>query len=188
MQQSGEYRIGAAREAVWRALNDLDVLSRSIDGCQSMTQIGGEAFRATVKAKIGPVSALFTADVELTELDPPRSYTLKANAKGGAVGFGRGTAKVALVEEGGATLLRYEVEGAVGGKLAQVGQRLIDASARKMADDFFYKFGEIVAPGASAKTAPSRRLAPPKSGRHRMWVVAMVVAVLAIIVAILLTR
>lgn len=159
MRQSGEYRIGAPADAVWLALNDPDVLSQCIDGCQSMNRTADDAFAATVKAKIGPLSAVFTADVRLADLDPPNAYTLEASVKGGAAGFGKGTARVSLTEEGRETLLRYDVEGNVGGKLAQVGQRLIDAAARKTADDFFARFGEIVAPAgiAAAAAAPAPR-------------------------------
>jgi carbon monoxide dehydrogenase subunit G len=92
MQQSGEYRIGAPIDAVWRALKDPDVLARSIDGCQSLERVGEDAFKATVKAKVGPLSATFTGDVKLADLNPPHSYTLEASAKGGAAGFGKGTA------------------------------------------------------------------------------------------------
>ncbi len=189
MRQTGEYRIGADIDAVWRALNDADVLSRCIDGCQSMTKVGDDAFAATVKAKVGPLSATFTAEVQLADLDPPHAYTLKASVKGGAAGFGKGEAKVSLSEDAGATLLRYAVEGNVGGKLAQVGQRLIDGAARKMADDFFAKFGEIVAPGASGKTAepPAAELAAKPD---RRWVAIVVAAgiVLAALAAAALLR
>src|SRR5207248_560475 len=146
MQQSGEYRIAATPEVVWRALNDPEILRQCIDGCESLTANGPDAFAAVVKARVGPVSATFTGEVKLADLDPPKAYTLQVSAKGGAAGFGKGTARVSLTDEGAATLLRYEVEGSVGGKLAQVGQRLIDGAARKMADDFFARFGEIVAP------------------------------------------
>ena len=155
MQQTGEYRIAASAGAVWRALNDPDVLVRCIEGCQSMTRTADDAFAATIKAKIGPLSAMFVAEVKLADLDAPRSYTLEASVKGGAAGFGKGAAKVALSEEVGATLLRYEVVGNVGGKLAQVGQRLIDGAARKMTDDFFLKFSEIVAPPEAIAEAPA---------------------------------
>jgi carbon monoxide dehydrogenase subunit G len=146
MQQSGEYRIGAPVGAVWTALNDPDVLARCIDGCQSMTRTGPDAFQAVVKAKVGPVSATFTADIALADQDPPTSYTIQANVKAGPAGFGKGAAKVRLDAEGGETLLRYEVEGSVGGKLAQIGQRLIEGTARKMADGFFARFAAAVAP------------------------------------------
>jgi carbon monoxide dehydrogenase subunit G len=189
MQQSGEYRIGAPIDAVWRALNDPDVLARSIDGCQSLERVGDDAFKATVKAKVGPLSATFTGDVKLADLNPPHSYTLQASAKGGAAGFGKGTAKVALSEDGDATVLRYEVEGSVGGKLAQVGQRLIDGAARKMADDFFAAFGEIVAPGASEKT-PAAPAEEPAARRQPsvIWLVVVAGVALAAIAALLMAR
>jgi uncharacterized protein len=177
MQQAGEYRIAAPAETVWSALNDPEILARCIEGCQSMTRTADDAFAATVKAKIGPLSAVFTAEVKLADIDPPRSYTLEASVKGGAAGFGKGAAKVALSEDGGATLLRYEVEGNVGGKLAQVGQRLIDGAARKMADDFFSKFSEIVAPTPSAADVPAEATKP----KNRSWLLAPVLLALAAI-------
>jgi carbon monoxide dehydrogenase subunit G len=157
MRQSGEYRIAAPADTVWLALNDPEVLAQCIDGCQSMTRTGDDAFAAVVKARIGPLSATFSADVKLADLDPPRAYTLEANVKGGAAGFAKGTARVSLTEEGDETVLRYDVDGSVGGKLAQVGQRLIDAAARKTADDFFAAFREAVAPTgpAARETAPA---------------------------------
>ena len=182
MQQTGEYRIGAPRDAVWTALNDPDVLARCIEGCQSMVRTADDAFAASVKAKVGPVNATFQADLTLTDIKPPDSYTLNANVKGGAAGFGKGVARVSLMPEGAATLLRYEVEGQVGGKLAQVGQRLIDAATRKMADDFFAKFGDDVAPGVSEKivTEPA---ATEKSGRYVIWVIVFLVLIMAIVLA-----
>jgi carbon monoxide dehydrogenase subunit G len=183
MQQSGEYRLGAPRTAVWEALNDPDVLARCIEGCQSMTRTAENAYAASVKAKIGPVSATFQADLSLTDLSPPASYTLVANVKGGAAGFGKGTARVNLTPDGDGTLLRYEVQGSVGGKLAQVGQRLVDAAARKMADDFFGKFGDEVAPGGSAKVAAAGAATTESKGRYVIWVIVFLVLVLAIVLA-----
>jgi carbon monoxide dehydrogenase subunit G len=179
MRQSGEYRIGAPADAVWLALNDPEVLSQCIDGCQSMNRTADDAFAATVKAKIGPLSAVFTADVRLADLDPPNAYTLEASVKGGAAGFAKGTARVSLTEEGRETLLRYDVEGNVGGKLAQVGQRLIDAAARKTADDFFARFGEIVAPAgnAAAAAAPAPR---PKLLASILFAVAAIAGMFAL--------
>ncbi|MFI4976850.1 MAG: CoxG family protein [Caulobacterales bacterium] len=189
MQQAGEYRIGAPIDAVWRALNDPDVLARCIDGCEAMTKVGDDAFAATVKAKVGPLSATFTGEIKLTDLNPPRSYTLEGSVKGGAAGFGKGTAKVSLSEDGAATLLRYEVEGSVGGKLAQVGQRLIDGAARKMADDFFASFGEIVAPGASEKTpAPETAPSEPRVGSLVVPIIVVAVVALAALIAMIVLR
>lgn len=182
MQQTGEYRIGAPRDAVWTALNDPDVLARCIEGCQSMVRTADDAFAASVKAKVGPVSATFKADLTLTDVSAPDSYTLNANVKGGAAGFGKGIARVSLVPDGTTTLLRYEVEGQVGGKLAQVGQRLIDAATRKMADDFFARFGEDLAPGVSEKIV-TEPVATEKSGRYVIWVIVFLVLIMAIVLA-----
>ena len=185
MQQSGEYRIGAPRGEVWRALNDPAILARCIDGCQSMNRVSESAFEATIKAKVGPVSATFKADLNLTDIDPPSSYTLNASAKGGAAGFGKGVARVKLIDDAGATVLRYEVEGTVGGKLAQVGQRLIDGAARKMADDFFGTFCSVLAPGASAKVEAPGAEAPvtESTGRWIIWIIVFAVLALAIVLA-----
>jgi uncharacterized protein len=184
VQQTGEFRIAAAREAVWRALNDPDVLRQCIDGCQNMTKLADDAYTATVKAKVGPVSATFTADLKLSDLDPPSGYTLNATVKGGAAGFGKGGARVSLADDGGATLLRYEVEGSVGGKLAQIGSRLIDAAARKMADDFFRNFGEVVAPGGTEQiVAPQVAPGFEPSGQLFIWIIVFVVLILAIVLA-----
>lgn len=185
MQQTGEFRIAAAREAVWRALNDPDVLKHCIDGCQDMAKIGDDAYTATVKAKVGPVSATFGIELKLGDLNPPSSYTLNGAVKGGAAGFGKGVARVDLADDGGATVLRYEVEGSVGGKLAQVGSRLIDAAARKMADDFFRRFGEIVAPGGTEQVVVPKVAAAgyERSGRLLIWAIAFIVLILAIVLA-----
>jgi carbon monoxide dehydrogenase subunit G len=183
VQQTGEFRIAAARETVWHSLNDPDVLRACIEGCQTMTKLSDDAFSASVKAKVGPVAATFNADLNLTDVDPPAGYTLHAAVKGGAAGFAKGTARVRLLEDGAATLLRYEVEGNVGGKLAQVGSRLIDAAARKMAEDFFGRFGETVAPGGTEQIAGPSAQGYERSGQIIIWVVAFAVLILAIFLA-----
>lgn len=147
LEQSGEYLIAADRQTVWLALNDPQVLRECIDGCQSMERLSDTEFNAVVKAKIGPVSAVFKATLELSELDPPAGYTITANVKGGAAGFGKGSATVALAEQTpGTTVLTYGAAANVGGKLAQIGSRLIDGAARKMADQFFLAFQQKLAP------------------------------------------
>lgn len=188
MQQTGEFRIAAPREKVWHALNDPDVLAQCIEGCQSMTKVADAAYTTSIKAKVGPVSATFGADITLTNLNPPSGYTLNANVKGGAAGFAKGTARVELEDDAGATMLRYQVDGNVGGKLAQVGSRLIDAAARKMADDFFRRFTQVVAPAPAVApvTAPVAAAAGSKyetSGRHIIWIVVFAVLILAIVLA-----
>ena len=193
MEQSGEYRIAASREDVWAALNDPDVLGACIDGCQTITRSDEQHFDVAVKAKIGPVSATFQAQLELTELNPPISYVINGNAKGGAAGFAKGVANVSLTEEGDVTLLRYGVKANVGGKLAQVGSRLIDGAARKMADDFFETFSKRLGPqvaaadaaeqaGVSAQeTAALREY--EKSGGGFVWLIAFAVLVIAMVLA-----
>jgi carbon monoxide dehydrogenase subunit G len=187
VQQTGEYRIAAPRETVWAALNDPDVLARCIDGCEAMTRVGDSAFEATVKAKIGPVSATFKADLALSEVVPPESYTLTVNAKGGAAGFGKGVAKVALDEVDGETLLRYSVDGSIGGKLAQVGSRLVDIATRKMADDFFAKFGAAVATPVAAETEVADERRKPRfeaTGQRVIWLMVFAALIVALILAL----
>ncbi len=154
MEQSGQYLIPAPQTIVWQALNNPDLLAASLQGCEEMTKISDDSFTARVKAKIGPVSATFTAELKLSDINEPESYSIAVAAKGGAVGFGKGNARVTLqpgVENPkDSTLLSYSVEARVGGKLAQVGSRLIDAAARKMADDFFSAFSTAVAPDSIA--------------------------------------
>src|SRR5690625_1324212 len=145
MEMSGEQRIPAPREVVWETLNNPEVLRASIPGCEELERNeADDGFDAKVRAKVGPVNARFGGTVVLTDINPPESYTISGEGKGGSAGFARGSAKVQLTEDGSATLLSYAVEARVGGKLAQLGSRLIDGTARKMADDFFSRFSEIV--------------------------------------------
>ncbi len=150
MELTGEQRISASRTQVWEALNDPEILKQCIPGCESLEKISDTEFSADVTAKVGPVKAKFKGHVTLSDLDPPNGYTLSGEGKGGAAGFGKGEAKVTLEEDGTATVLRYAVEAKVGGKLAQIGSRLVDGTARKMADEFFSTFRELVGGGAEA--------------------------------------
>jgi carbon monoxide dehydrogenase subunit G len=168
MDMSGEKRINAPRARVWDALNDPEALKASIPGCDTVEKKSDTEFTAKVALAIGPVKAKFTGDVTLSDLDPPNGYTLTGQGSGGVAGFGKGEAKVSLRDDGGATVIAYQVHATVGGKLAQVGQRLIDSTAKKLADQFFEKFsrhvesGEEAAAGAapSAPTAPAAKPAP----------------------------
>lgn len=145
MEMSGEQRIPAPREVVWEALNDPEVLKASIPGCESLERNeADDGFDAKVRAKVGPVSARFGGTVVLSDINPPESYTISGEGKGGSAGFAKGSAKVQLTEDGSDTLLSYTVDARVGGKLAQLGSRLIDGTARKMAEDFFTRFSDIV--------------------------------------------
>jgi carbon monoxide dehydrogenase subunit G len=183
LEQAGDYRIDAPREVVWRALNDPAVLAECIDGCQSFEPRGESRYVAVIKAKVGPVSAVFHADLEILEPDPPISYSIVGQVKAGAAGFGRGSAHITLLEDGPtATKLSYKVDGSIGGKLAQVGQRLIDAAGRKMADDFFAALVRHLAPGEYP--APFQAAARTDN-RWLTWSVAGV-AVAAGVVAICL--
>lgn len=175
MEMSGEQRIPAPREVVWEALNDPEVLKASIPGCESLERNeAGDGFDAQVRAKVGPVSAKFGGTVTLSDINPPESYTISGEGKGGAAGFAKGGARVSLVQDGDETLLSYAAEAKVGGKLAQLGSRLIDGTARKMADDFFTRFSQIVVerhgggagepaavPEATAEPAPLEAPVPP---------------------------
>jgi carbon monoxide dehydrogenase subunit G len=164
MEMSGEYVIAAPRERVWAALNDPEVLRRSIEGCESLDQISDTSFAARVVARIGPVKAAFGGKVTLSDLDPPGSYTISGEGSGGGVGMAKGSARVRLVDQGGVTRLSYTVAADISGKLAQIGSRLIDGAARKMADDFFSRFAAIAAEGTAAPTVP----APSRRGRYQI--------------------
>ena len=155
MKMSGEQLIPASREAVWAALNDPVILKQSIAGCTDLDKKSATEFAAKVTAKVGPVKANFTGDVKLSKLKPPQSYVISGQGKGGAAGFAKGGATVSLEEKDGQTLLSYDVDAQVGGKLAQIGSRLIQSTARKMADDFFKKFAKLVAE-APAKPAAKK--------------------------------
>ena len=154
MDMKGEERIPATREAVWAALNDPEVLKASIPGCQELEKTSDTSFAATVQAKVGPVKAKFKGEVTLSDIDAPNGYTISGEGKGGAAGFAKGGAKVSLAEDAGETVLSYDVDANVGGKLAQIGSRLIDSTAKKMAGEFFAAFKEQVV-ARTATTAPA---------------------------------
>ena len=160
MDMTGERRIPAPRRVVWDALNDPDVLKASIPGCQSLEKLSDTEMKATASVKIGPISARFTGNVLLSDLDPPNGYTIGGEGQGGVAGFAKGGAKVHLDDDGADTLLCYEVHAQVGGKIAQLGARLIDASARQMAEQFFDRFSACVAPPIMAETAAEPVLPP----------------------------
>ena len=140
MEITGEYRIAAPRALVWEALNDPAVLRAAIPGVESFDKKSDTEFIATVAVKIGPVKARFKGSVTLSELDPPHGYQIKGESQGGVAGFARGTCEVKLYEESGETLLRYHANAQVGGKLAQVGSRMISGVVKKLGDDFFSAF------------------------------------------------
>src|SRR5215470_5832513 len=151
MQMSDSQRIPASKEKVWAALNNPDILKQCIPGCQSLEMTSPTEMTATVVLKIGPVKATFGGKVTLSDLDPPNSYRITGEGAGGIAGFAKGGATVTLTSEGpDVTVLHYEVDAQIGGKLAQLGGRLIDSTARKLAGEFFAAFANVVAPVQAA--------------------------------------
>jgi carbon monoxide dehydrogenase subunit G len=141
---TGERRIPAPRQTVWEALNNPEVLKASIPGCESLEKLADDQMRATAAVKVGPISARFTGKVQLSDINPPNGYRISGEGQGGVAGFAKGGANVALADDGADTLLSYQVNAQVGGKLAQLGGRLIDATAKQMADAFFDRFSKQV--------------------------------------------
>jgi len=161
MKMTGEQLIAAPRDKVWAALNDPEVLRACIPGCQSLEKLEDDRLKAVAVVKVGPISAKFAGEVTLSDLDPPNGYRISGEGQGGAAGFAKGGANVRLTDEGGATRLAYDVDAQVGGKLAQLGGGLIDATAKQMAGTFFKKFAEVVAPAAPEAPAAAPEPSPP---------------------------
>jgi carbon monoxide dehydrogenase subunit G len=161
MELKGEYRIPAPREQVWEMLNDPAVLKDCIPGCESLDGSAAEGFSARVTTKVGPVKATFNGQVTLSNVNPPESYTISGEGKGGVAGFAKGGADVHLSPDGAGTLLSYTVNAQVGGKLAQIGSRLIDSTAKKLADQFFACFADKA--GATPAAAVAESAATPGS-------------------------
>ena len=151
MQMNDSQRIPASKQKVWEALNDPDILKQCIPGCQSLEMSASNEMTATVVLKVGPVKATFGGKVTLSDLDPPNSYRISGEGTGGVAGFAKGGARVRLeAERADVTILHYEVDAQIGGKLAQLGGRLIDSTSKKLAGEFFAAFGEVV-----GNTAPA---------------------------------
>ena len=144
MTMTGEIQLPAPREAVWAKLNDPAVLKACIPGCEELEATDDQGFRAVAKMKVGPVSARFKGKVTLSDLDPPNGYKILGEGEGGVAGFAKGGAKVDLAERDGGTPPSYHVEAQIGGKLAQLGQRLINGTAKKLADEFFANFARAL--------------------------------------------
>jgi carbon monoxide dehydrogenase subunit G len=182
MDMTGERRIPASRQTVWAALNDPEVLKVSIPGCQTLEKLGDDQMQATASVKIGPISARFSGKVNLTDIDPPNGYRISGEGQGGAAGFAKGGAQVTLADDGPGTVLTYQVNAQVGGKLAQLGARLI---AKQMADAFFDRFSQQVQamnppaapptvvpigePAATAVAVPVAAVAPPPPSAISIW-------------------
>ncbi len=202
MEFTGRYVIPVPPEAVWAGLNDSDVLKACIPGCETLTRVDATNFAGAAKLRIGPMSATFRGRITLTELDPPKRCVVKGEGEGGVAGFARGQAEILLAAEENGTMLSYRAGATVGGKLAQIGQRLIDGAARQIADDFFARFTVLAAasetqpapenpdeakleyPTIATRTETARRegLAP------EIWVVGLmaVIAVLLVLFGIVL--
>jgi hypothetical protein len=168
MDMTGEQRIAAPRQDVWEALNDPEVLKACIPGCQTLEKVSDTEMKATVTLAVGPVKASFNGNVTLSEIDAPTSYVISGQGSGGVAGFAKGQARVNLADDGDATLMTYVVKADVGGKLAQLGGRLIDATAKKLAGEFFQKFGEIVGPQPEAGASAAEE--KPKGGWWKRWI------------------
>jgi uncharacterized protein len=147
MTMNGEVQLAAPREVVWAKLNDAEVLKQCIPGCEELNMTSDTEFQAVATIKIGPVKAKFKGKVHLSDIDPPNGYKISGEGEGGVAGFAKGGAVVKLTEKDGGTLLSYDVESQIGGKLAQLGQRLVQGTAKKLADDFFNKFAAAVTAG-----------------------------------------
>ena len=165
MKMNGEFRVPTDRETVWRALNDPEVLKECLPGCKEIEKTSDTEMTATLALKVGPVKATFAGGVTLSDLDPPNGYTLSGQGQGGTAGFASGEARVRLVEEGGETVVQYDVDAKVGGKLAQIGSRLIDSTAKKLAKQFFDSLAETLGGGDEAEpeaaaAAPAQPEAP----------------------------
>ena len=185
MEMNNTRIVNAPPPEVWRALNDPEVLKDCVPGCESLERVTDNEWRAVVAAKVGPVSARFAGKLALDDVNPPTSYTLRFEGQGGAAGFANGEAKVSLApaESGNTTLVTYAVKAQIGGKLAQIGSRLVDGAAAKLADDFFARFAQrvSVAPAAAPVPETPREPAPVKlsSGPIARYVaIALIAAII----------
>lgn len=145
MEMTGEQLIPASQQDTWNALNDPEVLKACVPGCESIAPLAPNEYAVLMAARVGPVSAKFKGRLVLSDIQPPQAYAIAFDGQGGAAGFGKGSARVRLAPEGEVTRLAYEVKASVGGKLAQIGSRLVDAAAKKIADDFFKNFTQHMA-------------------------------------------
>ncbi len=192
MEMSGSREVPADVETTWRALNDPEVLKASIPGCESIERIADNEYRVALTSRVGPVSARFTGRIVVTDAVPPRSYTLTFDGQGGAAGFAKGETRVTLVPHDAQTRIEYTAKAQVGGKLAQIGSRLIDGAAAKVADDFFGRFVEHVRVSSGTPPAePEAAVAPRKAPMMNLilWIqLALAVAILVGMAAYWITR
>jgi hypothetical protein len=185
MEMKGSRVVPTDVDTTWRALNDPEVLRACIPGCESIDRVSDTEYRLAMTARVGPVSAKFTGRLLLADIVAPRSYTLKFEGQGGAAGFANGAAKVELSPVDGGTRIDYTVNAQVGGKLAQIGSRLIDGAAAKVADDFFARFveragGSPRSPAEAAEAPPPELASAVRTMRIRLLLAALIVAGIAI--------
>ncbi|MGE0855541.1 MAG: CoxG family protein [Hyphomicrobiaceae bacterium] len=158
MEMSGQQKIAASRKVVWAALNDVNVLKQCVPGCESIEKQSDTDMTAKVVLKLGPIKASFNSKLTLADLDPPNGYTIIGEGKGGPAGFAKGTARVRLADDGpNATILNYHTKVDVGGKVAQLGSRLLDSTANRLSAEFFEKFGSVVAPAGATPVQKKRQ-------------------------------
>ena len=181
MEMTCEQLIPLPQQRVWEALNDPAILKACIPGCESIEKISDTEYKVVMTAAIGPVKAKFNGKLLLADLIPPHSYSIAFEGSGGAAGFGKGAAQVSLLPEGSGTRLTYKATASVGGKLAQIGSRLIDGVARKMSDDFFARFNQVVAPTGTPAAAPARPV-----GRKGVPILAWLVVGIVVLLALLI--
>ena len=184
MQLISHRTVAASVEATWAALNDPETLKACIPGCESVERTSDHEFKLAMTARVGPVSAKFNGRIALSDVVPPQSYRMTFEGQGGGAGFARGEAKVALVAENGGTRIDYSATAQVGGKLAQIGSRLVDAAAAKVADDFFGRFAERL--GAEAKPAPAAAVASVSSAAR--WGIGIAIVIVILVAIYWLTR
>ena len=189
---AGERLISAPQNTVWSALNDPEILKACIPGCESLEALSEHEMAAVAAVKLGPIAAKFSGRVKLSDIDPPNGYTLSGEGKGGPAGFAKGAARVRLAAAPEGTLLTYTVQAQVGGKIAQLGARLIDATAKSMADQFFTKFTEQVqalVPKSATASIPRQPTTDAKPTRTAMpWMLVGAAVVVVIAAALLLMQ
>lgn len=184
MELQGERLISAPLDQTWAALNDPEILKACITGCESLERTGDDSFNASMAVKVGPVSARFKGHLKLSNVVPPTGYTIHFDGQGGVAGFGKGSADVSLAAEGAQTRLKYVAKAQVGGKMAQVGSRLVDAAAAKMTDDFFSAFETRLAPPVPAEAGQVPMPADTEKGNRGLWWGLAVLAVLLLLWAL----
>ncbi len=178
MEMTGDQLIPLAQQRVWEALNDPGILKACIPGCESIEKVSDTEYKVLMTAAIGPVKAKFNGKLLLADLNPPHSYSIAFEGTGGAAGFGKGAAQVSLLPEGSSTRLTYKATASVGGKLAQIGSRLIDGVAKKMSEDFFARFNQVVAPAGTTAAAPTGRRRIPTLA----WLAGGIVVLLMLLI------